>query len=124
MGGWDGLRAALPHPFFNYQAAGMLKTTLGQMMLNDQLPEDMRDYTRTLDKKGIQKLFQEVAERYPDRYREVAKRLSDMGRDVAYSTGGFSPSLEDMRPSKAAERIKEQIRRHVQLIQADNRMDD
>jgi hypothetical protein len=102
----------------------MLKTSLGQLMINEVLPEDMRDHGRVLDKSGIGKLFQELAERHPDKYREVAKKLSDVGRDVAYSTGGFSTSLEDMRPSKAGERIKEQIRREVQMIQASQLPDE
>jgi hypothetical protein len=102
----------------------MLKMTLGQLMLHEALPEDMRDPGRVLDKKGIEKLFQELAERHPDKYREVAKKLSDVGRDVAYATGGFSTSLEDMRPSQAGERIKDQIRREVQMIQGNTRMTD
>jgi DNA-directed RNA polymerase subunit beta' len=104
--------------------ARMLKTTLGNLMVNESLPEDMRDYGRVLDGAGIKKLFQDVAVRHPDKYREVAKRLSDVGRDVAYSTGGFSTSLEDMRPSRAAERIKEQIRRDVQMIHGNTQMTD
>jgi DNA-directed RNA polymerase subunit beta' len=95
----------------------MLKMSLGQLLINEALPENMRDPNRVLDKKGIEKLFQELAERHPDKYREVAKKLSDVGRDVAYATGGFSTSLEDMRSSKAGDRIKDQIRREVQMIQ-------
>src|SRR5207342_681528 len=94
------------------------------LMLNENLPPELRDYNRVLDSAGIKKLFQEVAEKHPDQYREIAKRLSDVGRDVAYSTGGFSSSLEDMRPSVAGGRIKEQIRREVQMIQANTQMDD
>jgi DNA-directed RNA polymerase subunit beta' len=102
----------------------MLRTTLGQLMVNESLPEDMQDHGRVLDSGGMKKLFQEVAERHPEKYREIAKRLSDVGRDVAYSTGGFSTSLEDMRPSRAATRIKDQIRRQVQMIQANTRLTD
>jgi hypothetical protein len=93
-------------------------------MVNESLPEDLRDYNRVLDAQGIRKLFQDVAERYPEKYRDVAKRLSDVGRDVAYSTGGYSASLEDMRPSRAGDRIKERIRREVQMIQANTNLDD
>lgn len=102
----------------------MLKTTIGKLLVDDALPEDMRGRDTVLDKKGIEALFQEVAERHPDRYREVAKRLSDVGADVAYATGGFSPGLEDMRESRAGRRIREAIRREVQLIYADGRLSD
>jgi hypothetical protein len=102
----------------------MLRTTLGQLAINEALPEELRDHTRVLDGGGIKKLFQEIAEKHPDKYRDIAKRLSDVGRDAAYATGGYSASLEDLRPSPAGERIKEQLRRHIQMIQADTRMDD
>jgi hypothetical protein len=93
-------------------------------MVNESLPPELKDYNRVLDAKGIRQLFQDIAERRPEIYRDVAKRLSDVGRDVAYSTGGFSVALEDMRPSKTGERIKEQIRREVQMIQANTRTTD
>jgi DNA-directed RNA polymerase subunit beta' len=102
----------------------MLRTTIGKLLVDDALPEDMRGRDAVLDKKGIEALFQELAERHPERYREVAKRISDVGADVAYATGGFSPGLEDMRESQAGKRIREAIRREVQLIYADDRLSD
>lgn len=102
----------------------MLRTTVGKLLVDDALPEDMRGRDMALDKKGIESLFQELAERHPDRYREVAKRLSDVGADVAYATGGFSPGLEDMRESAAGRRIREAIRREVQLIYANPGLSD
>jgi DNA-directed RNA polymerase subunit beta' len=102
----------------------VLRTTIGQLMVNEALPEDMRDYGKVLDKKGIEKLFQDVAERHPEKYRDVAKRLSDVGADVAYASGGFSPGLEDMRESPAGRRMRDALRRQVQLIHANDRLSD
>jgi len=42
-----------------------LKTTIGQLVVNHGLPEDLRDYSRVLDKKGLEKLLQTVAEKHP-----------------------------------------------------------
>ena len=65
----------------------MLKTTIGQIMVNDALPEELKDYSRVLDSKATQQLMQSVAENHPDKYREVAKKLLDVGRAVSYSSG-------------------------------------
>lgn len=97
---------------------------MGQILVNRHLPPDLRDYNRILDKKGIEKLFQEVAERHPDKYRDISRRLSDVGRDVAYQTGGFSFGLRDMQPSEAARRARAQIERDVHLIHARPDLDD
>ena len=51
----------------------MLNTTVGNVLVNDALPEELRDYRpATLDKKGIASLLRRVAEKRPERYAEVA----------------------------------------------------
>lgn len=94
----------------------MLKTTIGQLMANETLPEDMRDYERVLDKKGIKNLLQEVAEKYPDKYRDISKRLSDVGRDAAFTTGGYSFGLGALRQSLAAKRMRLELGRELRDI--------
>lgn len=94
----------------------MLKTTLGQVMINDVLPEDLRDYDRVLDKKGISALLQQVAERYPDRYREIAKKISDVGRQSAYTTGGHSFGLQHLKQSLAGRKMRLQLGQELQNI--------
>lgn len=94
----------------------MLRTTIGQLMVNETLPEDLRDYNRELDKKGISALLQEVAETHPEKYREIAKELSDVGRDVAYSSGGNSFGLQHLRKSVAAQKAYAGLRRKIEAI--------
>lgn len=98
----------------------MLKTTLGRLLVNDALPEDMRDYSgaMVLDKKGISKLLQEVAERYPERYRDVSHKLAQIGQETAYHTGGFSFGIDDLKITPAAAAIREQLRQKVDNIYA------
>jgi DNA-directed RNA polymerase subunit beta' len=102
----------------------MIRTTVGQVLVNRHLPPDLRDFGRVLDKEGIESLFQQVAERHPDKYVDVAKRLSDVGRDVAYQTGGFSFGLADMQPAQAALRAREAIEHEVQSIHSRPDLDD
>jgi DNA-directed RNA polymerase subunit beta' len=101
-----------------------LETTVGQLLVNESLPEDLRDYERVLDKKSIAALLQQVAEKYPDRYREVAKNLSDAGRDAAYTTGGHSFGLEDLRQSVAGRRMRTQLNAKLKGIYASNIPDE
>lgn len=102
----------------------MLTTTVGQLMVNEALPEEMRDYERVLDKKGIKALLQEVAEKHPDRYREISKRLSDVGRDAAFTTGGYSFGLGSLRQSLAARRMRLELGKELRDIYASNEPDD
>ena len=102
----------------------MLRTTLGQLLINEALPEDMRDYNRVLDKKGIKQLLQEVAEKYPDEYRDISKRMSDVGREAAFTTGGYSFGLKSLQQSLAARKMRLQLNQELQQIYASNLPDD
>lgn len=102
----------------------MLQTTAGQLLVNELLPKDLRDYDRTLDKKGISVLLRSVADGYPQRYRELVKELSDVGRDVAYSTGGFSFGLKHLRKSRAAINAYGKLALKLSQITDDPRLDD
>jgi DNA-directed RNA polymerase subunit beta' len=95
------------------------KTTLGQLLINATLPEDMRDYTRVLNKKGVENLLGDVAKRYPERYREISHKLSNVGRRAAFTTGGDSFGLEHLTPTAAGMRVKLLLRQDVKRILSD-----
>ena len=92
----------------------MLKTTIGQIMVNDALPEELKDYSRTLDSKASTALMQSLAEKHPDKYKEVAKKLYDVGREVSYSSGGFSFGLKDLREPKSSIEAKMKLRAAIE----------
>lgn len=94
----------------------MLRTTVGQLMVNSVLPKQLRDYTRTLDKKGVKKLLRQIADEHPEQYREIAKRLSDVGRDVAYATGGSSFGLRHLRATPAVRASRARLNRRLRDI--------
>jgi len=93
-----------------------IRTTAGQLKANMALPADLRDYTRVLDKKGLETLLREVAQRHPDQYVDVSKKLSDIGRFHAQSTGGYSFDLEHMRKSPTAQRIQAKLDTQIQRV--------
>lgn len=100
----------------------MLSTTLGQVLINSALPEDLQDYSRKLDKKGIKKLFNDVATKYPEKYRDIAKALSDIGHKSAYESGGYSFGIKHIQTPEGARRIKADINENVDRILADKKL--
>jgi len=102
----------------------MLKTTLGQILLNDALPEDERDYNRTLDKKGMSTLATMLAEKYPEKYREIMHKMHDVAKDVGYSTGGLSMGLDDIRQTEASKKAAKTVLAAARVILQDGTLDD
>ena len=52
------------------------RTTIGQLLVNEALPEEYRDYDRVMDNKSVQKIMQSVADKDPDRWLLFWFRLS------------------------------------------------
>ncbi len=101
----------------------MLKTTLGQLLVNDVLPKDLQDYSRTLDKKNTGKLFQEIAARYPDQYRDIAKKLSDIGRKASTESGGFSFGLDSLTTPDSVRRLRQELQQQIDRVLDDKTLD-
>lgn len=102
----------------------MLNTTVGQLLINEALPEDLRDYNRVLDKKGARELLRQVATQHPERYRDVSFRLSTIGRRVSQETGGYSFGLEHMRKSVAGVKTRQKVLARLQRILDNDDLDD
>lgn len=100
-----------------------MQTTIGQLMINQALPPDLRSKYKTLDKKGINSLFQEIAEKYPNEYRDIAQRLQDVSKDAMYTSGGYSVGLRHMLPSKSYLAIRQHLDNEVTRITLDLRLD-
>lgn len=98
----------------------MLSATVGQMLVNEALPEDMRDYNRVLDGKGVKSLLQQVAKQYPERYREVSFNLNQIGRRSAQDQGGMSFGVRHLRRSNVANEIRQRIQNELRGILADD----
>jgi DNA-directed RNA polymerase subunit beta' len=96
-----------------------METTVGQLLLNESLPEDLRDYRRSIDKKSLQALFTELAEKHPDQYSEVNQKLHELSADAVTGYGGIaSLSLESMRAPLSVDRARGDIRLGVEKILA------
>ena len=102
----------------------MIKTTLGQVLINSALPADMRDYNRVLTKKNMTALATELAKKYPDKYRDVMQRLQEVGTETSYTTNGLSVGLDAISPPPSALKKQLQIKQRLRGILADRRLDD
>lgn len=102
----------------------MLKTTLGQLLINNALPPDMRDYNRVLTKKNITGLATDLAKRYPDKYREVMKDLQDIGAETSYTTGGLSVGLDAVAATISARKKQNEIRQQLRSVLANRNLSD
>ena len=79
----------------------MLHTTAGQVLINEQLPPDLRDYSRVIDKKGMNELM-ELLQRNttPDEFRDVIQKLFTLGHESVH-TSGFSLSVKSLEAQPA-----------------------
>jgi DNA-directed RNA polymerase subunit beta' len=94
-----------------------MKTTVGQLLINEILPPDMRDYDRPITKKAITKLLREVAARYPAQYNDISKALMDLGGEVATVYGNeASISLNDLRIGPKAKELRSRLKAQVNKI--------
>ena len=103
-----------------------MRTTVGQILINDALPEELRDYDRVIDKKTIRTLLRLVAENYPDRYNEVATQLMGVGADVSTSHGReASITLAGLRIGPKASALREELGSAIKkVLQAPGLNDD
>lgn len=68
------------------------------LLINSYLPDDLKDYDRVYDKKGLAKLMASIGQTHPEKYRELSKLISDVGRKASYWQGE-TLKLSDMRPT-------------------------
>lgn len=94
-----------------------METTVGQLLINENLPEDLRDYDRVIDKKAMGALFEELADRYPDQYSEISKRLHTIALRAATRAGAdTSLTLESLRTPLAVDRSRAKLRDAVDKV--------
>lgn len=94
----------------------MRETTVGQVLVNAMLPEDLRDYNRVMDKKNTNKLMNEIVHRYPDQFKQISSQLLKVGYRGAYLTGGQSFSLANMAPLPISRQMQTELNAEVQGI--------
>jgi len=98
-------------------------TTVGNLLVSEALPEDMRRGRYDLTKKGVHKLFDELARKHPEKYKQVLNDLSDVGKTAVW-TEGLSVSLAGLARSKAKEAVLGPVRERIRQIVDDDNLDN
>ena len=85
-------------------------------MINQVHPERFRDYTRKLDKPGIQELMTQIAdENNPELYRDVLQALYRVGHLSAHSAGS-SFSIRDLKVPVGTQHVVNKLNTQVTNI--------
>jgi len=94
-----------------------METTVGQILVNENLPEDMRDYSRPLNKGTVQKLFSDLADRYPDKYSEISQHFHTLAQAAVTSYGReASLSLNSFRTPEKVKAIHAELTKKIQTV--------
>jgi len=96
-------------------------TTVGQFLINEALPEDLRDNQRVWTKKSMKAVMEELYRRHPEEYKKVVHDLYQIGRHAVTSYGGpASLSLDDLKVSPKLKEKKQQLKKIVDAIAEDD----
>ena len=79
-------------------------------MVNEVLPEHLRDYNRVWDKKTTAQVLDRLAREMPEEYPKIVGRLADIGRKIAWSQAGFSLAPSDLLDTPTTRKLKLQLR--------------
>ena len=90
--------------------------TPGQVLLSDIFPSDVYQPGMTIDKKAAGKLYTELADRYPEQYRDILFNSTILGRDVAVMTGGGSFSIDNLKKPAGAKKRREAAVKRISTI--------
>jgi hypothetical protein len=100
-----------------------MQTTIGQVLVNDALPTDLRDYSRILTSDQADNLLERVALDHPERYRTISQDLVHLGRNAAYDESA-TLSLSDMQVPMDRSDLFKHVRTQTRKILASKDMDD
>lgn len=89
-----------------------MTTTVGQLLINEALPEDMRDYTRVWNKDSSRTFLETVARTHPELYKDILFKLNKVGASAS-TTGNVTVTLKDFMPMPGRQAKIEELRQRV-----------
>ena len=95
------------------------ETTFGRAVIEAVLPDELKHAAGVLDKKGVGRLFQLVAETRPDLYRDINKKLNDISSKAAYESGTYSFGPEHLAPPPEVTAVRDQLRDKTRVVLLD-----
>jgi len=85
-------------------------------LINEALPSDLRNYSRTIDKKSLNTLLKQLAEQHPEEYREVLKKLTTTAAEAAYAEGSMAFGLSNLLPPLSVRASRSRLNRRIHDI--------
>ena len=76
----------------------MLDTTVGQLLVNEILPPEIRDYKRVMDSDEMEKVLATIAKEHPNEYRDISAKLMRLGNRASVDSG-VTLRLSDTLPT-------------------------
>lgn len=116
---WKKSNLPLHEPVaFRYKDGSILKTTIGKIIFNKEVPEDLRNYAQKMDKKNLKELIFNTFEKHGiDRTADLLDSIKDFG--FHYSTlSGLTISIRDVLVSPKREELIEESKEEVLKIES------
>jgi hypothetical protein len=99
-------------------------TTPGRILLEEVVPDDMRDDLDVpLNKKGASAFFDKLARRHPDKYVDVMHGMTRLADEVSTEYGRWtSLSLNDLELPPQTKKFREALRMKVETVAQNDRL--
>jgi len=75
-----------------------MKGTLGQIMVNQALPKELRNYERPMIGDELDTVLTAIAKDDPDKYKEISHKLMNLGREASYLEGTTVRMTDTLSP--------------------------
>lgn len=92
-----------------------MRTTIGNVLLNEFLPKPLKDHKRQITGRNIGSLLTELADKYPEKYADIVFKLKKLGDEAAFTTA-HSIKLDDFSPPPEKKKIMEDTMRQLSQI--------
>ncbi len=85
-----------------------MKTTIGEILVNEALPKSLRDYKRTISGHNVGDLLTDLASKHPRAYASAVQKIKKVGDLAAYESA-HSVTLNDFKPDVSRDKILREI---------------
>lgn len=91
--------------------------------MNEALPPEYRDYTRTLGQDELKDLLGRIAHEKPEAYKTVTHKLVQLGRNAAFDEGS-TITLDDLVPVVDKRPMLDLVKKQEEAIRANPKLSD
>jgi DNA-directed RNA polymerase subunit beta' len=101
-----------------------MQTTVGQLLVNEILPEQYRDYGRSMGASEAKAVLTRMALENPERYKEVSNKLVMLGAQSSFDEGITLSISDTLSPVKDKKEVLDHLRQQKALVMQSNASDE